>query len=178
MTARDRIRAHPWLLWPTAALAIVFAAACAVHVRAGRRAELLARQRVILDEMAAIAAQCRRLARQADAADRLAPPGTLDIARIEELAKRRGLVRDIHRTLPPPRPSAGYVERAVDLSVSAVRREDLALFLRDVEALSPAIRARELRVTVNRALSPPEGGDLVDAKVQFSIYEREPDKGG
>jgi len=172
MTAREWPKAHPWVFWPALALAACLLGQIALWVHAGNASALADRHRAGLARMEHLADGYRALKAQAASRVLLAAPGTLSASVVTRIAREKGIADRISTSsIPPIRHDDDIVERAIDLSLLRVRREDLARFLHAVEAIDPAIRTKSLRITTGRKGSKDSGKPLVDAKVQFATYE-------
>lgn len=178
MTIRDRAKAHAWVFWPAVVLIALGLVQSAFWPWVRNVSALAERHRTRLAAMQQIAGAYRALRAQA-AADPAAA-GDLDLSAVANVARENGIGEDrISATsIPPVRQGDGIVEHAIELTLTGVRREELARFLRAVEATSPAIRTKSLRITVPQKRRKDTGRPLVDAKVQFSAYEAAANKDG
>jgi len=177
VTVREWCSDHPWIAWPIVPCVLMVACATGLEIHRRHLAGPADRQRGNLRTMTELAETYRALkARSSAVSRRTAEPGALDLRMVQQIAGRRGLSKRMRVSVPPARAEGGMVERVVDLTIRGVRRQDLALFLRDVEARDPAIRAQALTITRARGGSPSPKGSWIDAKVVLAAHERSPQK--
>ena len=173
MNLRGAFASRPWIAWPATALVVCVLADIALLFRRSALDDEFGLQRDREREMTRIAQEYRNLkADMTRRSERLAPPGTLDVERIEALAREHRAAGDVHVTTPPPRTDNDVTERRVDVSLAKAIPVDLVAFLRAVEALNPAVRTRTLLIVESRESAGAEGKTFVDAKVTFSAYEK------
>jgi len=173
MNLRGAFTLRPWIAWPATALVACVVANIALFVHRGALDREYGRQRERERDMTRIAEDFRRF--KEDMAQRstaVAQAGALDVKRIEELAVAHRVAGDLNVTIPPARTDGGLTERFVDLSLANAQSGNLARFLLAVEALDPAVRTRSLRIVEGRESSGGKEKTFVDAKVQFSAYEK------
>ena len=73
------------------------------------------------------------------------------------IAKDRGIAGHIATTSTSPDRHDEFIqEQIIDLALAGVTREDLALFLRAVEQIAPAVRTKELRLTPSATGGRPD----------------------
>ena len=173
MNLRGAFASRPWIAWPATALVVCVLADIALLFRRSALDEEFGLQRDREREMTRIAQEYRDMkADMAQRSERLAPPGALDVERIEALAREHRAAGDLHVTIRPPTTDNDVTERRVDVSLAKAIPVDLVAFLRAVEALNPAVRTRTLRIVESRESSGLQGKSFVDAKVTFSAYEK------
>ena len=168
MTPREWIREHPRLSGLAVALAACVVVNVALWVHLGNVRARAARQRAALERMEDIAEEYAAFtAWSAQGVRYLRSPAGLSLSVVMDLARKKGVGDKVRNPkLRPMKHEGGLLEQVVSMDLSAVRREDLSMFLLAVQALDPAIRTKELRIAA--AKSDPK---LVDAKVTFSAYE-------
>ena len=173
MNASATIKQHPWV--SALALAILICSLAdiglALHLRRAR--DDSGRQRDRLRAMENLADEFRALKAQSDVVDLRLPPGVrLTPNAVTAIAKDRGIAGHISTmSASPARYDEHIQEQIIDLSLSGVTRQDLALFLRAVEQIAPAVRTKELGIMPSAAGPRTGQTALIDARVQISAYE-------
>jgi hypothetical protein len=174
MNASAAIKQHPWVFTLALAVAICSLAdiGLAFHLRSAAVERDQHRDRV--RTMENLANEFRTLKAQSEVTDETLPPGvrlTPDAVNAI-IAKCRGIAGHISTmSASPARYDERLQEQIIDLALSGVAREDLALFLQAVEQMAPAVRTKELRITPS-AIGPRTGQTgLIDAHIQVSAYE-------
>jgi len=173
MNASASIKQHPWIFGLALALVICALAdiGLALHLRSAGVERDQHRDRA--QTLENLAEEFRALKTQSEVAGgTLAPGARLTPDAVTAIAKERGIAGHISTTSASPSRSSDRIqEQIIDLALSGVTREDLALFLRAVEQIDPAVRIKELRLTPSAVGARTGQTALVDAHVQISAYE-------
>lgn len=180
MNASEWIKRHPWAfgLGLALGLCLLVELVLLLHLR-GLRAESL-RHEARATDMGRLADKYRSLKAQSGAAGRTLPPGVrLAPDVVNRIATERRIAGNISVvSASPVRHDDRVQEQVINLTLTRVTPRDLSEFLRAVEAIDPAVRTRELRMTPSapEAVSGARGAEakpsgLVDARVQISAYE-------
>ena len=173
MNASASIRQHPWTFGLALALAICALAdmGLALHLHSASAERDLHRDRA--NTMENLADEFRALKAQSEVAGGVLPPAVrLTPDAVTAIAKERGIADHISTvSASPSRHDERLQEQIIDLALNGVTREDLALFLRAVEQIDPAVRTKELRITPSAVGARTGPAALIDAHVQISAYE-------
>ena len=173
MNASASIKQHPWAFGLALAIVICSLAdiGLALHLRSARVERDQHRDRV--RTMENLADEFHALKTQSEVAGQTLPPGVhLTPDAVTAIAKDRGIAGHISTTsASPSRYDERIQEQIIDLALTGVTREDLALFLRAVEQIAPAVRIKELRLTPSAVGARTGQTALIDAHVQISAYE-------
>ena len=173
MNAFAWIKQHPWAFGLALALLICSLADIALALHLRRASVERDRHRDRVCAMGAFADEFRALKTQPEAAGRTLPPGVrLTPDAVAAIAKDSGIAGHISTTSASLTRQDGPIqEQIIDLALTGVTREDLALFLRAIEQIAPAVRTKELRLTPGAAGAKTGQTALIDARVQISAYE-------
>jgi hypothetical protein len=173
MKASDRIRQLSWLFGLALALVIVSLADIVLAFRL-RSAGIEHRQHSDRARtFEGLADEYLSIKKQSQEAGRTLPPGIhLTPDAVTAIAKKRGIAEHISTASASlARQDERIQEQIINLALTGVTREDLALFLRAVEQIATAVQTKELRLTPS-AVGPKTGPmALMDAHVQISAYE-------
>jgi len=173
MNASATIKRNPWAFGLALAIGICALAdlGLALHLRSAAVQREQHRDRV--RTMETLADEFRALKAQSEVAGQVLPPGVhLTPDAVTAIAKERGIAGHISTTsASPTRHDERLQEQIIDLALTGVTREDLALFLRAIEQIASAVRIKELRLTPSAAGARTGPMALMDAHVQIAAYE-------
>jgi hypothetical protein len=173
MNASATIKQHPWVFGLALAILICSLADIGLAFHLRRAGVERGQHRDRVRAMEGLADEFRALKAQSDVVDQTLPPGVrLTPNAVTAIAKDRSIAGHISTmSASPARYDERIQEQIIDLTLSGVTREDLALFLRAVEQIAPAVRTKELRITPSAAGPRTGQTALIDARVQISAYE-------
>ena len=167
-------REHPWASGLAALLAALALVELGVllHLRGAR--EMAVRQRDSLKAMERVAVEYRsvRGSGHEKALILLSPNAGFGPADVDRAAKENGIAERVGAvTVARARVDERVEKQGIALALTSVTSRQLALFLRAMEQIDPAVGTRELRISAS-----PKAPSLVDAKVQMTAYEAATDK--
>ena len=163
---REWMREHPLPAALAMCLVVCAALVLSLHAQAAAARKRVMDEQATLDRVRERVEEYRSLQTQAEGNAVLPADAHFDEAAVRKQADER-LSACITRTDASAATRFGnLVMRTIVLQMEGVTRQELATFLQKVEALHPAILARELRITTSKRQKK-----LIDARVTFAAYE-------
>ncbi len=173
MNASATIKLHPWAFGLGLAIVICSLADIGLALHLSSAAVQRDQHRDRVRTMVTLADEFHALKAQSEVAGQVMPPGIhLTPDAVTAIAKERGIAGHITTTSASPLQHDEHLqEQIIDLALTSVTRQDLALFLRAVEQIASAVRIKELRLTPSAVGARTGPMALMDAHVQIAAYE-------
>ena len=166
MTLREWLNEHPWPSVLAAGLVVALVGLAGLHWRLTRLRDDLRRADLQVSRVRRMARRHAALRAELPVVG-LAGSAALKEGDVDRIAREKGVFAHINTTSGRPViHEEGLKEHVVKVTLTGVRRKELSAFLNAVEALSPTIRTKQMRIAANR-----RAPKLVDASVEFSCYE-------
>ena len=160
---------HPWVSGLSVLLASLALVELALLLHLRGTHETAVRQRDSLKAMERVGVEYSRVARR-DGTDHengvvlLSPNSGFGPADVDRVAKDNGIADRVGAvTVNRARVDERVEKQVISLTLTSVTSKQLALFLRAIEQIDPAVGTRELRISAS-----PKAPSLVDAKVQMT----------
>lgn len=169
MTPRQWAQEHKIIAALILGLAVALALEGVLLAQLGPARKRAQDEKERLAEMETVAKRIVELrSRQDSGGPKFLSPGTrFNAEAVDRVAREHKLVeRGASPSVKVETSAGGAREKVISLSAKGLAAAELAAFLRDVEALDPAVRIRKLSLTATG-----DNPSLVNASVEMSAYE-------